>query len=207
LREGVGGLDPVQHYRRAIEADPKNVFAHAMWGFEIFRKRGPLAEAKEHFSVTLESGRKREYVRHMQISALLWVRDPELESEAVRIANDMRKKGEAMPAGAADRSDTWRLWNIYYDRLLNDHEESRFLSALPAADHLATFRWLYPESQLPKDKFHNYLAMLAQLQEASGDLAGALASYRQLQKELSKEGITSGRLIVNAEAAIKRLIK
>ena len=49
--------------------------------------------------------------------------------------------------------------------------------------------------------------MLAQLQEASGDLAGALASYRQLQKELSKEGITSGRLIVNAEAAIKRLIK
>ena len=207
LREGVGGLDPVQHYRRAIEADPGNVFAHTMWGFEILRKRGPLAEAKEHFAVALESGRKRDYVRHMQISALLWVRNPELESEAIRVANDIRSKGETMPTGTPDRSDNWRLWNIYYDRLLNGFERARFLSALPAADHLGTFRWLYPESQLPKDKFHNYLAMLAQLQEASGNLAGALATFRQLQDELSKEGITSGRLIVNAEAAVKRLSK
>lgn len=207
LRGGVGGLDPVQHYRRAIEADPKNVFAHAMWGFEILRTRGPLAQANEHFAVALESERKREYVRHMQISALLWVRDPVLESEAVRVANAIRSKGESMPTGTPDRSDKWRLWNIYYDRLINGFEKSQFLSALPAADYLATFRWLYPESQLPKDKYHPYLAMLAQLQELNGDHAGALASYRQLQNELSKEGITSGKLIVNVEAAIKHLSK
>lgn len=207
LREGVGGLDPAQHYRRATEADPKNVFAHAMWGFEILRKRGPLAEAKKHFAVALESERKREYVRHMQISALLWARDPELESEAIRIASEIRSKGETMPAGTPDSSDRWRLWNIYYDRLIRGHGKSQFLSALPAVDHLATLRWLYPENQLPKDKYRLYLAMLAQLQEFNGDRAGALASYRQLQNEFSKEGITSGSLIVDAEAAIKRLSK
>jgi len=45
-RQGVGGLDPVQHYRLAIDLDPGNVFAHTMWGFEILRKGGSVAEAK-----------------------------------------------------------------------------------------------------------------------------------------------------------------
>ena len=43
LRQGGGGLDPTQHYDRALEIDPKNVFAHTMWGFEILRKGGSIA--------------------------------------------------------------------------------------------------------------------------------------------------------------------
>lgn len=65
-RAGIGGLQPVQHYRHALEVDPRNVYAHAMWGFEILRKRGAaaaIAEAKQHFSAALESRREREYLR------------------------------------------------------------------------------------------------------------------------------------------------
>ena len=108
LRQGVGGLDPTQFYSRAIEIDPGNVFAHTMWGFEILRKGGSVADANRHFAIALESKRKREYVRHMQISALLWAHDPEMESEAIRVVNEMRSGGEKMPTGTPERSDTWK---------------------------------------------------------------------------------------------------
>jgi len=204
LREGVGGLDPTQHYRRAVEIDPGNVFAHTMWGFEILRKGGSLADANRHFAIALESKRKREYVRHMQISALLWVHDPELESEVIRVANEMRSRGETMPAGTPEGSDTWKLWNIYYSRLISSHDKPQFLSAISPADHLATFRWLYPENQLPKEKYHLYLYILAQLQELNGDRSDALASYRQLQSQLGNE---RGPLVDGSDAAIKRLFE
>ena len=58
-RDGAGGVDPVQHYRRAIGLDPQNVYGHAMWGFEMLRTRGPMAEARAHFDAALASGRER----------------------------------------------------------------------------------------------------------------------------------------------------
>jgi TIR domain-containing protein len=204
LREGVGGLDPTQAYRRAIAIDPRNVFAHTMWGFEILRTGGSVADANRHFAIALESKRKREYVRHMQIAALLWAHDPELENEAIRVANELRSGGETMPVGTPDRSDAWLLWNIYYSRLVNNHDKPQFLSVLSPAEHLATFRWLYPEDQFPKDKYHLYLYILAQFQELNDDRTNALASYRQLRSQLGNE---PGPLIDYSNAAIKRLSK
>ena len=70
-------------------------------------------------------------------------------------------------------------------------------------DHLATFRWLYSEGQLPKEKHPLYLYMLAQLQELSGDRTNALASYRRLRSQL---GNARGSLLLDgANAAITRL--
>jgi len=203
-REGVGGLDPVRHYRRAIEIDPKNSYAHTMWGFEILRKGSSLSEARQHFAIALDSGREREYIRHMQIAALLWAREPERESEAICVANEIRTSGETMPVGLPDAPDVWKLWNIYYDRVINGSDKTQFLTALPPADHLATFRWLYPEEQFPKEKYL-YLYILAQLQELSGDRTGALASYRSLQAQLTSQGMKSGRMVDDAGTAIKRL--
>lgn len=203
-REGVGGLDPTQNYRRAIESDPTNVFGHTMWGFEILRKGGPIAEAKKHFAVALESKRQREYVRHMQLAALLWTRSPELEIEAIRVASEMRSGGEAMRADTLEESDAWRLWNIYYSRMVTHYDKSQFLAGLSPADHLATFRWLYPEDRLPEGKKHLYVYILAQLQELNGDRANALASYRQLHSEIGNE---RGPLVDDSAAAIKRLTK
>ncbi len=203
-REGVGGLDPTQSYRRAIEIDPGNVFAHTMWGFEILRKGGPVADANRHFALALQSNRDREYVRHMQISALLWVPDPELECEAIQVANEIRRGGETMPIGTPEHSDTWRLWNVYYSRLIFDHDKSQFLAAIPPADHLATFRWLYPEDQLPQDKHYLYLYILAQLQELNGDRTDALSSYQKVRSQL---GSAHSSLADHSNTAIKRLSK
>ncbi|HEY7166104.1 MAG TPA: toll/interleukin-1 receptor domain-containing protein [Candidatus Binatia bacterium] len=201
-REGIGGLDPTQNYRRAIEIDPENVYAHTMWGFDILRRGGSMPEAKRHFAIALESGRKREYVRHMQISALLWINEPEQEDEAIRVANAIRSAGESMPVGTPERPDAWRLWNIYYSRLVNNNAKQQFFSALPPADHLATFRWLYPENDVPKDKLELYLYMLAQFRELNGDRADALALYQRLHKQL---GSARGSLPDGVKEGIKRL--
>ena len=107
-----------------------------------------------------------------------------------------------MRADTPEGSDAWRLWNIYYSRIVTRYDKPQFLAALSPADHLATFRWLYPEDQLPKEKKHLYLYILAQLQELNGDRANALASYRQLRSELGNE---QGRLVDDSDAAIKRL--
>jgi len=138
----------------------------------------------------------------VHLAALLWRREPELEVEAIRVANEMRSGGEGMRVGTPEGSDAWRLWNIYYSRLVARHEKPQFLSALSPADHLATFLWLYPEDQLPKDKNFLYLYILAQLQELNGDRINALASYRQLRRGLGNE---TGRLVDDSDAAIKRL--
>ena len=107
-----------------------------------------------------------------------------------------------MPAGTPEASDTWRLWNIYYSRLISGRDKPQFLAALSPPDHLATFRWLYPENRLPESKYNLYLFILAQLQEFNGDRAAALASYRKLRSQLGNE---RSSLVDASNAAIKRL--
>ena len=218
---GLVGSQPPDHYRRALDVDSRNVYAHAMWGFELLRQRGSssaLADAGRHFSAAVASGRERDYVRHMQVGALLqtytnaWIADVEREGEALRVANQMRINGETRPRGWQPGSLTNKLWAIYhFDVVASDRLES-LLAALPPAEHLATFRWLFPEEELVESggapsAFH-YLFVLARLQEHSGGRDAALASYRRLLREAETKKYDSGRsreIVSAATAAIKRL--
>ena len=179
------------------------MFAHTMWDFEILRKGGSVAEANRHFAIALQPKRERDYVRHMQISALLRSSGPELECEAIQVANEMRRGGEAMPVGIPERSDTWGLWNVYYSRLIFDYDKPQFLAAISPADHVATFRWLSRRISSRRTSTL-YLYILAQLQELNGDRTNALASYQKLRSQL---GSARGPLVDHSNAAIKRLSK
>jgi tetratricopeptide (TPR) repeat protein len=218
---GSGGLDPTLRYRSALEADPGNVYAHAMWGFELLRKRGSpdaLAEAKKHFSAALQAGREREYLRTLQVSALLqtytnmWVEDPERHKEAIRVANEMRTGGEPQPKAWGRGSFKDKLWSIYHFGFVAADEQAPLLAALPPAEHLATFRWLFPEEDLAPDKrgpsLFDYFTVRAQVEEHAGDRAGALASYRRVLGEFDSRKLDGGRAVKtagNARAAIRRL--
>ncbi|HTS54764.1 MAG TPA: toll/interleukin-1 receptor domain-containing protein [Burkholderiales bacterium] len=162
-RDGAGGLYPVRYYQRAIQRDPHNPYAHAMWGHYILQAGGSMKEANEHFAQALASPLARPYVRRMQIAALLWARDPDLENEVVRVVNDMRVHGETFPPGSQDEWVRWRIWDIYRDRLVAGHDKAGFLAALSPQDRLTTFRWLFAEQDVPEDKRSAYLRMLAQL--------------------------------------------
>jgi hypothetical protein len=162
-RDGAGGLYPVRYYQQAIQRDPHNPYAHAMWGHYILQGGGSMKEASEHFAQALASPLARAYVRRIQIAALLWGRDSDLENEVVRVANDMRVHAETLAASTQDEWLRWRIWDIYRDRLIGGHDKQGLLAALPLQDHLATFRWLFPQQDVPEDKRSAYLRMLAQL--------------------------------------------
>jgi hypothetical protein len=134
----------------------------------------------------------------------LWAQSADLENEAIRVANEMRQGGEALPSATTDSSVRGRLWSIYYFRLYSGADKPQFLAALAPADHLATFAWLFPQDEVPKDRLALYLYMLAQLQELNGDHAAALAAYRRLRSEV---GNSPGRLLDGANAGIARLGK
>jgi hypothetical protein len=207
-REGSSGPDPVGQYRRAIAVDPHNVYGHAMWGFEISRSGGAASEAAGHFKAALDAGRATPLVRRLQISGLLWRGDQGAEQALVAVADDMRRGGEAMPTDAGG-SLSWRLWNVYYRRLVNPQAMESFLSAVPPADHLATFRWLFPEGEVPGDKKNAYLFMRAILEERAGERVHALESYRAVHEGTASGGAraTGGTLAARAAEAITRLSK
>jgi len=204
-REGTGGLDPAQYYRRAIAADPKNVYGHTLWAFQLAVERGSIDDIRAHFSQALASGRDHEFVRHYQFAALLYSRDVHLEDEAIRVANEIRRSNERMPPGERDHPDNWRLWNVYYDRLIAGNARAEFISALSAADHLATLRWLFPEDSLPQDKRNPFLFMRAMFEEAAGNRNEALQAYKAVKDTLARYGASGGRLYDGATESIKRL--
>lgn len=204
-REGAAGLSPVEHYRKALELDPRNVYAHAMSAFEVNRTRGSIERSREHIQAALAAGRERPYVRHLQIAGLLWRRDGEGERELVSVANAMRTHDDSLHADPVISADRWRLWNIYYTQAL--HGPGGFIDALSGADHLATFQWLFPRAEIPTDKTNLYLFMLAGFQERAGERTAALATMRGLHDILRRDGslASGGRLPERTVAAVKRL--
>jgi hypothetical protein len=203
-RDGVGGLRPESFYRRASEQDPDNPYANAMWGHWILWQHGALAEAQARFHRALASGRERAYVRWLQIVALLLVSDAPLEFEAVRVANEMRGNGEPVPTNDAERRVWSMYWNLYYHHLLGGTEQAAFLAILPPAEHLATFRWLFPESQMPPNKLPLWVLFLATFQERNGERLAARSNYAWLRSELLSQQ-ASGRVLEQTEEGLRRL--
>lgn len=208
-RDGVSGLNPVQSYQRALALDQGNVYAHTMWGFEIFRRQGPVDAGRLHIKAALDSGRERIYVRHLQIAGLLWRRDDQSERELTRVINDMRVADMALQSDAVITADRWRLWSVYDSQLVTGAGQSQpaFLEGLAPADHLATYQWLFPEKEVPSDKQNHYWFMLAGFQERNGDRAAALETYRKVYDAMKGDGSlrAGGRLPEATAAAVKRL--
>ena len=220
-RAGIGGGRPAEHYRRALEVDARNVYAHAMWGFELLRQRGAsaaLVEAGQHFAAAVESRRERDYVRHMQVGALLqtytnaWIDDVAREGQALRVVNEMRVNGEPRPKGWPPGGLKKTIWSIYYFDVVTRDRLEMLLAGLPAGEHLKTFRWLFPEDDLPESEGapmpFQYFVVLGRLQERSGERAGALASYRRVLQEAAIKKYDGGRtleIVKEISAAIKRL--
>ena len=110
-----------------------------------------------------------------------------------------------MPAGTPERSDTWRLWNVYYSRLINDHDKPQFLSALSPADHLATFRWLYPADQFPQGQAPPL--PLCSRPSCRSSVAIAPTRWPHSASCEASSGSERGPVVDHSNAAIKRLSK
>lgn len=198
-REGVGGLDPLAHWKRALADDASNVYAHAMWARQMLDKPGRLDEARKHFAAAVASGRNRGFVRALQFGASLSGPN-ELASYAVTVADEMRRGKETIRSDHRDR-----LWSYAFGTtLFNVEARTDVLASLPPADLLATFNWLFPEAEVSDDRRPLWRFNRATLLAHKGDRVAARVGFESLAGELRAFGQT-GRLLDEAQRGADRL--
>ena len=116
----------------------------------------------------------------------------------------MRGNGEPVPTNDAERWVWSKYWHLYSHHLLGSTQPAAFLAILPPAEHLATFRWLFPESQMPPDKLHLWVLFLATFQELNGERPAARFNYEWLRSVLLRQQ-ASGRVLDQTEEGLRRL--
>jgi len=199
-RDGRVDLDPVGPYREAVAEDPNNPYAQAMWGHWILWDHCyRVKEAAPHFAAALVSQRQGEFVRRLQLSALFNCGGEDAEQEVLRVVNAMRKEQRTV----TDR-DRIRIYGIYYSEFSHESAKtSEFINAVPPAEHIATFHWLFDNWDTGDVTTPwSHALYLARLQEAAGQRDEALANYRSV---LSHTPPHSGTRWEVADAGVKRL--
>jgi hypothetical protein len=197
-REGVSGLDPSASYADAVKKDPGNPYAEAMWGHWILWNDGDPGDAARHFSAALNSNRERGFVRRLQLSALLNNHDDASEERVVQALNDIRKEGGSVPPEMQRE-----VFSMYYGKLIPPGTETaRFIHAVPPAEHVATFRWMFDRMDMRESESFLREGDLCVLEEAAGQLEDAKNGYDSIRKKLAGN---PGPLLAAAETGSKRL--
>lgn len=199
-RDGRSDLDPAGSYREAVAEDPNNPYAEAMWGhWTLWNHCYSVKEAAPHFAAALASHREDDFVRRLQLDALLDCGAEDAAQEVIRVVNAMRKEQHALTNW--DRS---HIYGIYYSEF--SHESAKtaeFINAVPPAEHIATFHWLFDDWDTDdKTTPLSHTLYLARLQEAAGQPEEALANYKSV---LSLTPPHSGTRWEVANAGVKRL--
>lgn len=197
-RDGMAGLDPTVHWQRALVDDPENAYAHAMWGRHLLRREASLPEARSHFSRAVATGQHLGFVRNLQFIGTLGGSDS-LHGYALTVADEMRRRDEK-----PSESQRRRLWSaLFSTRLTNDAYRTTLLSALPGADLLKTFLWLYPPATVPEEQRLQWRFALSTLQAHAGDTAKARQGFEALVREL-KASRSAGSLLDASERGLAR---
>ena len=200
LRAGPGGEDagdaaPESFYQEAVESDPSNPYAHSHWGHWLASDEKP-GEAVSRFDAALASGRARPYVRAVQLAALQLHDDRVFGAAYIAAVADMVRNGETVDAGVRDR-----LYTLYTFRFESDEAFAELAGTLPPTAQIALVRALFVDAADRRpDRTPAAYSWLARLQEATGDVEGALASWRAVLAALPPEA--AGPLADRARAAV-----
>jgi hypothetical protein len=176
----------VRFYREALALDPANPYANAMWGhWMLWRsRRSGLDTARQLFGAALATPRARDFVRTLQLAALMDRARPqdgvEYAVELIGALDDARKHGEEIEPRIRSRVYSYAYWGHFRA------DAETLLRALPPADHLATYRWLFDDPEYAPPKGFSGQYFLARLEEAAGAKADALETYRWLTANLPR---------------------
>jgi tetratricopeptide (TPR) repeat protein len=195
-RDGARDLAVEAHYSRALKSDPGNPFAHAMWGHWILFTGGDVDAARQHFDNALTAGREREYVRHMQLAALLNVSREKGLEELLRLSNEMRLHNEKIGRSEGDKI----LWLACYSDLYGADSWTASPTRIAPGDEIATLRWLYARSDHEDSRKDMLDFCEARLHALAGDRARALAMLQQLQSDAEGDAMRG-----HAKRAVDRL--
>jgi hypothetical protein len=202
-RDGTSDVDPIGPFREAVAEDVNNPYAEAMWGYSLLWHHClRMNEAGAHFATAISSQREGEFVRRLQLYALLGCNMEEADQEVVRVANAMRKEQRTV-----DDWERGHILGLYYLELAHETtKSSAFINAVPPAEHVATFHWLFDVLDANSDGDSSNrvsrVYYLAQLQEAAGKRDDALANYKLV---VSQTTARTNSFWDPSNAAVKRL--
>lgn len=186
VSEGAGGLEVEEYYRRALNIDPDNVYAHAMWGYWVLSQANravnsdaDLAVAKFHFSAAFDAGQERAFVRKLQLSALRQAQHGLIvQIEFITVAQEIMQLGGVL--NQYNRTGVFRAMQdiIAPTQSVDQATESAFnqlAESLSPTVILTLFEWLDYNKNTPSG-----ILIKARLEERAGHLANALSNYQIL---------------------------
>jgi len=190
----------VNDWHAALSADANNVYANAMLGnWMLQTNNGDLAESVQHFHTAVAQGQARAFVRSLQIGGLLYLERPGARAEMMKVANEMRDLNEPLDGGYRHRISSW----LFGPSVTNLQELREALAAVSSDDAWKTYVWLSNKTVDNSGMQDLNRAFIhANLLELSGNQAGALSEYREIQQKLRNQ---PGSLQDAVEAAIQRL--
>jgi tetratricopeptide (TPR) repeat protein len=186
MSEGVGGLEIEEYFRRALNIDPDNSYAHVMWGYWILspRNQNSISDAdveiaKAHFSSALENEQDREFVRGLQLSALQQATyGPIVQIELIKVAHEIKQQ-----QGTLSQRNRTGVFLAMQDIIApsNSIDQNtqvaikQLTEQLSPAIILELFEWL----DYNKDTLSGIL-INARMHELNGNLERALSYYQTL---------------------------
>ena len=173
-RENPSTVDIEGEFRKALNLDPQNVYAHTMLAHCLMQRTGNVAEARQHFEAALATKRDSDWVTRMRLGALRWMGVDENKLELARVLNEMRKNNETLSEAQKKNLFTEVYWfGARYPYLTN------LIWSLPASEHLETLEWLAGKegtsNTWPEQRF-----VWASLKEQNREYAAALELYQSL---------------------------
>ena len=170
------------YLRKACVLDPLNVYANEMLGNWLLQThRGSVQEAAAYLRTGIAHASKenKAWARRFQLGALIHNDDPGAHHELARVANGMRKNGEAL-----DNDLKRNILEIYAPTETRPSELDEALSAAPLEEMWTTYRWLADggdnadtEWKRLKGEFN-----LARMEELAGRPQEALSRYEEIER-------------------------
>jgi hypothetical protein len=200
-RDKGGDLHPETQYRRAIELDSTNAYAHAMWGHWILFRHGSMDDARTHFAAAVRAGTHRQDVRQLQFAALKNLRDSTSDAEMLRVASEMRIHAEPVTPDLRGGMAT-AICLDPSSRVRSASSSGRMLGAIvsPQEDLLA-IHWLLDGLPLSDDQDIAREYCFAAFEEVAGQREQALARFKSVRPRLPKFSMFQP----GTDAAIRRL--
>jgi hypothetical protein len=199
-RDGDRRLNPTDWYRDALKLDPENPYANAMLAHWTTFQDDDVPGAVTLFATALRSGRATEAIRTLQWAAYSNSQTSAANAERVRLADAMRRNGEAMNMRQAQS-----LWGPYFFALPAGRQDDRevLLAALPPDDHISTLAWAFDEyAKGDEARLRTRRYYVALLHDRAGRVDDARRELRSLVEEMRGD---DGSLPNAVRAAMKTL--
>jgi tetratricopeptide (TPR) repeat protein len=170
------------YLRKACALDSGNVYANEMLGNWLLQThRGSVKEASAYLRTGIAHSNKENKVwaRRFQLGALIHNDDPGAHSELARVANEMRKNGEAL-----DNHLKHDILGIYAPAVTRLTELDEALSAAPLAEMWPTYEWLADGGDGADSEWKQLKGQynLARMEELAGQPQEALSRYEQIER-------------------------